>query len=158
MIGVYAALLVGGTFGVTALITGYTPPNPLLGLSLMLLEALVLLSVSFLGGTRLSTLANGVLGFGLFGLAFIGGWIEQIGNFPGVGSEAAVALGHLASLIMPSEALWRLASSNMAEGLGFIPSPFTMFSTPDPGVVGYALAFTGVVLLLAVVSFQRRDL
>jgi len=158
MLGVYAALLVGGVIGVTALISGYTPPNPLSGFGLMFLEGLVLLSVSLLGGTRLSTLANGVLGFGLFGVAFIGGWIEQIGSFPGVGSDAAVTIGHIASLLMPSEALWRRASMEMSQGLSLIPSPFTTFSTPEPGVAVYAIAFAGLASLLAILSFQRRDL
>jgi ABC-type transport system involved in multi-copper enzyme maturation permease subunit len=158
MLAAYTAVLVGGTLIVTRLIAGYTPPHGLAGMALMLLEGLTLLSVSFLGGTRLSTLANGVFGFGLFGLAFIGGWIEQIGSFPAVGSQAAVELGHLASLLMPSEALWRLAASNMSEGSSAIPSPFTTFSTPDPGAVAYALVYMAAVILLAVFSFRRRDL
>ncbi|MGH2592652.1 MAG: ABC transporter permease, partial [Anaerolineae bacterium] len=155
MLGVYTGVMVGGVMGVTALITGYTPPNPLAGLGLMFLEALVLLSVSLLGGTRLSTLANGVLGFGLFGLAFIGGWIEQIGGI--LDSDAAVTIGHVASWLMPSEALWRFASSEMSQGLTQIISPFTGFAAPDPGVVIYAIAFAGVTLRLAVWQFNRRD-
>jgi hypothetical protein len=31
-------------------------------------------------------------------------------------------------------------------------------STPDQGVVGYALLYAAVLLGLAIVSFQRRDL
>ncbi len=158
ILGVYTVVLVGGVILVTALVSGYTPPNILRGLGLMFLEALVLLSVSLLGGTRLSTLATGVLGFGLFGLAFIGGWIEQIGGFPGIESDAAVAIGHLASLVMPSEALWRYALSQVSSGL----NPFNLFfaasSAPDSSVAVYAAAFVGVMLLLATLSFQRRDL
>ena len=158
ILGVYTVVLVGGVIVVTALITGYTPPHILCGLGLMFLEALALLSVSLLGGTRLSTLATGVLGFGLFGLAFIGGWIEQIGSFPGIESEPAVAIGHLASLVMPSEALWRYALSQVSSGLNPFNLLFAASAPPDPGVVGYAAAFTGVMLLLATLSFQRRDL
>lgn len=156
MLGAYATALVGGLFVITALVTGYVPPNPLTGLALMILEALVLLSVSLLGGTRLSTLATGVLGFGVYGLAFVGGWIEQVGSF--LKNDAATTIGRIASLVMPSEALWRRASAEMSQGLSQIISPFTGFAAPDPAVVPYAVFFAASVLLLAVVSFQRRDL
>ena len=42
-------------------ITGYVPPNVVPVLSLLILEALVLLSLSLLFGTHLSTLTNGVV-------------------------------------------------------------------------------------------------
>ncbi len=158
MLGGYTALLVGGVIGVTALITGYTPPNVLTGLGLMFLEALVMLSVSLLGGTRLSTLANGVLGFGLFGLAFIGGWIELIGSFPGIETEAAVAVGRLTSFVLPSEALWRYTLSEISTGVNPFNMMFGFSAAPDPGVVAYALAFAALILLLAMISFHRRDL
>ena len=156
MLGVFTLLLSGGVIVVTTLITGYVPPNPSSGPGLMFLESLVLLSVSLWGGTRLSTLANGVLGFGLFGLAFIGGFIEQIGGF--INSDTAVSIGHIASLIMPSDVLWRLALSQMAEGLNPFKLMFGGLSAPDPRVVIYALAFAVVILVLAMRSFQRRDL
>ena len=58
-------------------------PNAARGLALILLEGTVLLTLALLGGTRLSTLANGITVFGLYGLAFIGGWMEQIGTLAG---------------------------------------------------------------------------
>ena len=61
------------------LLAGYLPSNAVPGLGLMAFNVLLLLSVSLMGGAALSTLANGALVFGLYGLAFIGGWIEQFG-------------------------------------------------------------------------------
>ena len=158
MLGGYVVLLAGGVLLVTALITGYAPPEALATLGLMFLEALVLLSVSILGGTRLSTLATGVLGFGMFGLAFIGGWMEQIGSFPGFQSEAAVSIGRIASFVMPSEALWRYTLSEVSTGLNPFRLLFGGLATPDAGVVLYAAVFIVAVVLLAMWSFQRRDL
>lgn len=149
-------LLVGGVMLMTLLITGYFPPNGLSGLASMFLEALVLLSASLLGGTRLSTLANGVFGFGLFGLAFIGGWIEQIGGY--ISSSTAQSIGHLASLLMPSEALWRRALGEMSEGMNPFKFMFAGTQTPDAGIWLYALAYAGVLLMVAMGAFQRRDL
>jgi ABC-type transport system involved in multi-copper enzyme maturation permease subunit len=163
LLGACSLFLVGGVLLITLLTTGYLPPNPLSGLILMFLEAMVFLSVSLLGGTRLSTLANGVIGFGLFGLAFIGAFIEQIGGvmqqFGNTGGETAATIGKIVALIMPSETLWRRAVADMAEGL---VNPVKMMtlgsSTPDQGVVLYALLYAAVLLGLAILSFQRRDL
>ena len=162
LLALCTTLLVGGVLLITLVITHYLPPNPWSGLLLMFLEALVFLSVSLLGGTRLSTLANGVLGFGLFGLAFIGAFIEQIGGFieqyGANGGTTAIQIGHLASLIMPSEVLWRRALADMAEGLNPIRMMTIGASTPDNSVIAYAIAYAALILLLAFFSFQRRDL
>ena len=71
MLVVYLLLLGGGIILATSLLVRYVPPNPLQGLLLLILEALVLLSLSLLGGTRLSTLTNGVALFMLYGVAFM---------------------------------------------------------------------------------------
>ena len=158
MLAGYTLLLAGGVIAITALVTGYALPTWLPALALMFVEALVLLSVSILGGTRLSTLATGVLGFGLFGVAFIGSWIEQIGSFVLVGSDAAVAIGRLASFAMPSEALWRHALSGVTTSRNPFSFVFGGASAPDAGVVVYAIGYAAALLALAVLSFQRRDL
>ena len=157
MLGGCVLALAGGVILITAIVSGgYFAPNSLGGLALMYLESLVLLSITLLGGTRLSTLANGVLGFGLFGLALIGGWIEQVGSF--LNSTAAISIGQITSLIMPSEALWRLVQSNLSEGLNPFKLMFSLSSEPDQGMVIYAVVFAAALLLLAMRSFQRRDL
>lgn len=149
-------LLMGGVMLITVIITGYVAPNWWSGLGLMLLEALVLLSVSLLGGTRLSTLANGVLGFGLFGVALVGNWIGQVGEFVNIG--AAATIGRLASFVMPGQAVWQVALWQMAEGYNPFKMMFTLSSSPDTNMVLYAIGFAVAVLLLAMRSFQRRDL
>ena len=60
--------------------SGYDPRNPLAALGVLILEGLAVLSVTLLGSSLLSTLENGVVVFMLYGLAFIGGWVEQIGK------------------------------------------------------------------------------
>src|SRR5262249_12998574 len=59
MLLLYLGLLAGGIFLVTYVLVSYTPPNLLAGLLLLMLEALVLLSLSLLGGARPSPLATG---------------------------------------------------------------------------------------------------
>jgi ABC-type transport system involved in multi-copper enzyme maturation permease subunit len=162
MLTLYLLLMAGGVMASVYFLSGYSAPHAFRGLGLMWLNALLLLTVSILGGTRLSTLANGVLVFGLFGIAFIGGWIEQIGTFlPATStSQTAVNIGIITSLILPSEALWRRVAfeiqSPLVAALGF--SPFSSTSVPSPLMVAYAGLYLLVALTLAIRTFQRRDL
>jgi Cu-processing system permease protein len=162
MLTLYLLLMGGGVMGIVFLRTGYTAPHPLRALELIWLNGLVLLSVSILGGTILSTLANGVLVFGLYGIAFLGGWIEQIGSFlpDQTASHTAVNIGIITSLIMPSEALWKRAAhelqSPIVAALGF--SPFSSAYYPSLLMVLYAVLYAIIVFTLAVLLFNQRDL
>jgi ABC-type transport system involved in multi-copper enzyme maturation permease subunit len=157
MISAYLALLGGGVMLAMYMVTGYLPPNPAQGLGLLMLEALVLLSVSLLGGTRLSTLTNGVVLFMLYGLAFVGAWVEQIGAL--LQSRNAIRIGVIASLLMPVEALWRRASYLMQPPFSQgVPSPFTSSSVPSGAMIIYATIYATAALGLAIFSFARRDL
>jgi ABC-type transport system involved in multi-copper enzyme maturation permease subunit len=158
MLAVYVALMAGGVAALTFALTGYVVPRLASGLALILLEGVTLLSVSILGGTFLSTLANGVLAFGLYGLAFIGGWIEQIGSL--LHNETAVNIGILSSLLMPSEALWKRAAYEMQSALAASVgmTPFTSTSVPSPMMIVYTALYVAVMLGLALRQFSRRDL
>jgi hypothetical protein len=68
----YLALMAGGVLLATRIIANYIPPNISTGLALMCLEGTLLLTLSIAGGTRLSTITNGVMVFGMYGVAFIG--------------------------------------------------------------------------------------
>jgi ABC-type transport system involved in multi-copper enzyme maturation permease subunit len=162
MVTLYLLLMGGGVMVLIYLRGGYSAPNAWQSLGLLWLNALVLLSISLLGGTVFSTLANGVLVFGLFGVAFIGGWIEQIGSFLTDVSarQTAINIGIITSLILPSEALWKRAAhelqSPLIAALGF--SPFSSRTYPSLLMVVYAALFMVVALIVAVRLFSRRDL
>jgi Cu-processing system permease protein len=123
------------------------------------MEALLIMTITIAASSRLSTLASGGLVFGLFGIAFVGGWVEQIGSL--LKNQTAVDIGILTSLIMPSESLWRraasLTSSPLAQAFGGI-SPFSVGSVPSPAMIWYSAAYLLVMLGIALRSFNRRDL
>lgn len=154
----YLALLAGGVLGITAALTGFTPPRIELGLPLILLEVTVLLTLSIAGGARLSTVTNGMLAFGLYGLAFIGNWVEQIGTM--ANNDAARQVGTVASLLMPGEALWQLAAFHMQptilRDLG--DTPFSPVSVPSGAMVVWAAGYILLSLAIGVRSFGRRAL
>lgn len=159
MMLVYLVLMGGGVMGVVYAISGYVAPHSLYGLGLMALGILLLLSVSFLGGALFTTLANGVMVFGLYGIAFIGGWIEQFGSI--LQNQSAVNVGIISSLIMPSEAVWRRAAFEMQSALvrsfGGL-SPFSSQSAPSNVMMIYAVLYALGMLLLAMRRFGKRDL
>lgn len=158
VLALYLALMAGGVLGVARAVSGLTPPNAVAGVSLMLLEGVLFLSISIAGGTRLGTLANGALGFGLFGLAFVGGWMEQVGTL--VGSDATRDVGIVSSLLVPSEALWRLAAYLMQPPvMRDVPvTPFSSASVPSGAMVVWATGYVVVVLALALRRMGTRDL
>jgi ABC-type transport system involved in multi-copper enzyme maturation permease subunit len=166
MLSLYLLLMAGGVMAIIYLISGYVAPNPLRGLGLIWLNVLMLLGVTLLGGSMLSTLTNGVLVFGLYSLAFIGGWIEQFAWLMSLANRAlnvqpAMTIGILCSLILPSEALWRRAAYEMQSPVVSAFGGFSFFSSgsvPSPLMVVYALAYAGIVLLLAIRQFNKRDL
>lgn len=155
---VYMGVMAAGIVLIARLLSDYSLNNLIPGLARIYLSALVMLSVSFLGGTRFSTLANGAMAFALYSLAFIGGWVEQFGAM--LRNNTAVDVGIVSSLIMPADALWKRAvlgwkpaSTNM-EMLG----PFFVVSQPSPLMTWYAIVYAVLLLLLALWSFSRRDL
>jgi ABC-type transport system involved in multi-copper enzyme maturation permease subunit len=162
MYSFYILLMAGGVVAVVYLLSGYLPDNVTTGLALMLLNSLLLLSVSLLGGTYFSTLANGVLIFGLYSIAFIGSWIEQFGALirNTAASQIAQNIGIVTSLVLPSEALWRrvayMLESPIVSAVGF--SPFSAASVPSTMMIVYAVIYLAAAFWLAVRQFNRRDL
>jgi len=154
----YAVVLCGGVLLVTRLIGAYTPPNAARGVGLMLLEGTVLLTLTIAGGTRLSSVANGVTVFGLYGLAFVGGWMEQIGTR--VGNATVRHIGILASLLVPSEAMWQLAAHVMQPPLvrDVNLTPFSPASVPSPAMLVWVVVYVFTTLIAAVLLFESRDL
>jgi ABC-type transport system involved in multi-copper enzyme maturation permease subunit len=158
MLAIYVALMFGGTIAEAHWIGGVAPQNPIPGALLVFLECILALTVTFMFGTWFSTLTNGVIVLGLHGLAFLGGWLEQMSGF--AEGSRLVAVGIVSSLVMPSEAVWRRAAfemeSPLAGSLQF--SPFADISVPSLTMIGYAAAYMLGALAIAIYHFQNRDL
>jgi ABC-type transport system involved in multi-copper enzyme maturation permease subunit len=158
MLALYTFLLSAGILVESRFIVGYTPPNALLGVALIVLQALVLVSLSLFCGVYVSTLTNGVILFMLYGLAFIGSWVEQIGTL--LDAPAAAQVGIVSSLLLPVEALWRLAAYLMQPPLlnTVNVSPFSLGAVPSDAMVIYAGGYVVALLLFAIRAFAARDL
>ena len=154
----YLVLLAGGVLAITRVIVHFTPPRIEQGLPLLLLGATVLLTLSIAGGSKLSTITNGMVVFGLFGLASVGNLVEQIGTH--TDNTAARTVGTVASLIMPSESMWTLASSRMQPTLlrELGNSPFSPLSVPSDAMLWWAGGYILVTLAIGMRAFQKRPL
>jgi len=154
----YFALVASGVLVVARVIGHFTPPGLAQGLPLMALEAVVFVSLSIAGGARLATVTNGIMAFGLYGIAFIGSWVEQVGAL--AGNLAAENVGTVASLIMPSEALWQRAAYHMQPTVmrDLHLTPFSPASLPTVATVWWAVAYALIALFLGVQGFRRRAL
>ncbi len=166
MLTVFNLVMVEGVRLETWAFAGWEPRQPFIPvtprsaitLGLMWLESLLLVAVTFRVGASLSTLATGITVFGLHVLAFLGGWIEEFGSL--AHSQTAVNIGVIASIIMPSESMWRLAAAGMQGPVigSFGRTPFSIASVPSPAMVAYAGLYLVAALLLAARRLSQRDL
>jgi Cu-processing system permease protein len=154
----YLLLMAGGIVAIVFVFTGFVQPSVERALPLMLLGAAVMLTVTTAGGVRLSTITNGIVAFAFYGVAFIGGWVEQIGVF--VGNQAARYIGTAVSLVSPSDALWRRAAYELQPPImrDLQLTPFGSASVPSAAMIVWAVGFVVAVLIVAVAWFRRRPL
>ena len=159
IVATYLTVLCVGVLLIMRVIAHFAPINIVRALPLMLLEVTLLVSISIAGGTRLSTVTNGIASLGFFGLAFVGGLVEMIGRLTGI--ESAKTIGVAVSLISPSDALWRLASYHLQPPIvrDLVEVPFfASAAVPSSLMVFWAMGFVALALAFAVHSFNRRAL
>jgi len=157
LLGLYVLLLCGGIVLSTFIQSGHIPQNLLIGLGLIYMESILIMTITLMLSSAFPALATGGIVFGLYGLAFIGGWVEQFGAI--LQNDTAIKVGITTSLIIPSESLWRRAAFEMQTPLtGTFGSPFTTTSVPSPLMIGYAVLYLCFTLILAIHIFQNRDL
>ena len=158
VVGMSTALL-----AIAGAVADYRAADPVGAVALLVLEALVLVTLSLFGSTFLSTLANGVVVFSLFGLAWLGGVVEFVGDL--VANPAMTNLGVGVSLLIPSDAVWRGASYLLQP-----PAVTAILSADDAGLpfagtaplalpmLAWAIAYLAACLVGAFAVFGRRDL
>jgi Cu-processing system permease protein len=159
MIAAYIAAMVAGVYLISFAIGDYTPPRILEGLALMILVSGILLSMTMLGSTVLSTMANGVVIFMLYGMAVTGGLVEQVGT--SIDNDTMVRIGVLTSVLVPSDSIWKLASYVVQPSLAVNlmgPNPFGTSAPPSDFAVKYAIVYCAALVFTSMLVFRRRDI
>ena len=158
LLGLYVLLLAGGIFLSVYLQSGYSPQNMLIGWGLIYMESVLIMTITLMFSSAFPALATGGIVFGLYGLAFIGGWIEEFGAL--LQNDTAIKVGIITSLLNPSEALWKRAAFEMQTPLmgAFFGSPFASKSVPSLIMIAYAFLYVIGTLFIAIRIFRSRDL
>lgn len=138
-------------------------PDRVVGPGLALAGAItILVALSLLGSTVMSTTANGIAMFMVFGAGLIAGLMATIGT--GLHSSALQAIAHDISLALPFEALYQAGLHALAAdqtgftGLIVNLGPFGSSQAGGPGLDLWAAAYLVVAGVLASAQFLRRDL
>lgn len=163
LVVVYPALMAAALLAVARLVAGYGPVGPLRAAGLLALEGVVLVSLALWASSRWSTVTSGVVVFSLFGLSWLAGIIEFVGDM--LGNRVMQTIGIMVSLVIPTDALWRGASFYLQSPAFVALSsgqqggiPFAGTAPPTSAMIGWAVAYSAVLLLWATHHFSRRDL
>ncbi len=153
----YLLVLSAGILLAMRVTAGFVPVGVPRAIPLLMLEITLSLTVSVAGGARLSTVTNGITALGFYGMAFIGGFVEQIGALAGIASVRT--FGVVVSLISPADSMWRLAAHHLEPEIVRTTGALALgASVPTPLMVWWAAGFTVVSLGYAVRAFRRRAL
>ena len=140
----------------------WTPPSKLApGLELAG-GVVIVIALSILGSVVLSSTANGIAVFMLFGAGLTAGLLGTIGH--ALNSHAIKHASTIAAWVLPFEALYqdglRLIASNTTGIAGFLLQlgPFGGAYVHGWGIRVWSAGYLVVALALAVFAFSRRDL
>lgn len=157
----YLLFLSTGILGGILLITGYFPPESAIAVGLLVLISSLLTSLTLLGSSLFSTLANGIGIFVLYGVGFAGGILNFIGQLSS--TDVLIKLGGIANWLMPSNALWLGANYHLqSEILRQIPREFSanpfMGSGPAPmSMVLWAVGLSLLAMIFGVWRVNNKD-
>jgi Cu-processing system permease protein len=124
--------------------------------------AALLAALSLLGSVLLTSTANGIAIFMLYGAGLVAGLLGQIGE--ALNSETLRTVGDWASWALPFEALYQDGLHRItAETRGLTEfvvelGPFGGAQAAGTGVLVWCVAYFGLVLAAAAAVFARKDL
>jgi len=123
---------------------------------------LIVIALSILGSVFLSSTANGIAVFMLFGAGLVAGLLGTIGH--ALNSHAIKHASTVAAWALPFEALYqdglRLISSNASGLTGFLLQlgPFGGGYIHGWGIRVWSVAYLCAALAVAMLAFSRKDL
>jgi Cu-processing system permease protein len=122
----------------------------------------VLVALALAGSVVLSSTANGIAIFMLFGAGLTAGLLGEIGE--ALDSHTLSNVAKISCWVLPFEALYQQALADITQDtVGFSKlaidlGPFGGARTFGPGLVPYTIAYVAAVGGLALWRFRRRDL
>jgi Cu-processing system permease protein len=158
----YVASVYAAAVLLTAATGGYWPDNPVYGGLSLAAAVVVVVALALLGTTLLSSTANGIAIFMVFGAGLAAGLIGQIGS--ALDSSALERISSISSWALPFEAIYQnglhalTADVRGATGVIVQLGPFGGAQDAGPLLFPYVLVYLVAVGLLANRIFARADL
>jgi ABC-2 type transport system permease protein len=159
---VYVSAVYAAAVLLTAATGGYWPDNPVYGGLSLAAAVVVVVALALLGTTLLSSTANGIAIFMVFGAGLASGLIGQIGS--ALDSSALERISSICSWALPFEAIYQnglhalTADVRGATGVIVQLGPFGGAQDAGPLLYPYVLAYLVLVAVLADRIFRRADL
>lgn len=158
----YVAAVYGGALAITWAIGGWLPDRIAAPVLQLAAAVIVVSGLSLLGSVFLTSTANGIAVFMLFGAGLVAGLLGQIGEV--LGSETLTNVAEITSWVLPFEALYQDGLNAItADSSGFTEialdlGPFGGAQAAGPWLWPWTFAYLALVGLLSAVSFRRKDL
>ena len=163
MLAVYVTVTGLATAALVYWRSGYVSDELPQGILLLIGKVSLLYAITLLGSAVMPAITSGIAMFILYSVTNVTGLLEQIGK--GMESESMVRIGLYGSLVLPADALWRMAAYAvqppnplLALGIRTMIGPFMVLSPPSAWMAVYAAGYWAAALGAAVWAFSRRDL
>ncbi|MGG1663589.1 ABC transporter permease [Brevibacillus sp. NRS-1366] len=129
-------------------------------LGYFVLMPVILVCVSLLLSSITTTVTGGIILIILYGISFIGGFIEQLGSV--INNSSLMNIGIISSLLFPTDSLFRQSTialfDTADDPISFASQGiFGTASAPSDAMFYYTLLYGAGALLLAVRVFRKRD-
>jgi len=152
---------------VVGLVSGHVPPEPQVAVAFLAFQALAVLTLALMLGTRLPSIAAGAITVVLFGLGWFAGVLGNIAIAFHAGALAGAM--DLVRVLLPTDGLWRGVVFGLEPPLVLLLSagrnaqvleanPFFASTPPPLPFVLWSLAWIALVLGAGVALFRRREL
>jgi Cu-processing system permease protein len=158
----YVLVLYAAVLGIVQ-IAGGRGPDRIVGPGIALAGGVtILVALSLLGSVLLSSVANGIAMFMVFGAGLVAGLLSTIGS--ALGSHPVQTIAHDLSLALPFEGLYQAGLHALAaDQTGFTGvlinlGPFGSSHAGGAGLDLWAVAYVAAVGAIAIFGFTRRDL
>ena len=159
---VYVQIVYWSAVALTQATGGYYPGNAIAGAVSLAAAVTIIVALALLGTTLLSSTANGIAIFMVFGAGLVAGLLGQIGE--AVQSGTLDDVSRVASWLLPFEALYQAGLSSLTAdttgvtGLVLNLGPFGGAEAGGPLLWVWSLVYLAAVGAVARHVFARRDL
>jgi ABC-2 type transport system permease protein len=160
--GLYVLVVYFAAMAITGAIGGWWPDRVVSPALQLVAAAAILAAISLLGSVFLAVTANGIAVFMVFGAGLTAGFLGQLGE--ALGSETLQRVARIASWVLPFEALYQDGLTDLtADTAGLTKAvvdlgPFGGAQQAGSWLWPWAVAYTVLVLTVALLAFRRKDL